>query len=153
MPIIGKILSTFGKQGEVKFMPFRKGDAKRLEGQVGVVSSKYRTKEVEIERVRTHKGMWILKFKGIDTIKEAWRLRDSYLEVEEAVFPEEEPLIGWDIFTQNGEWLGKVVELIPTPANDVLLTDKDILIPFVEEWIISLHPEERKMIVRELKEI
>lgn len=134
-------------------MPFRRGDAKRLEGQRGVVSTKYKTKEVEIERVWIHKGIWILKFKGVDTIKEAWRLRDGYLEVEEDVLPEEETPIGWDIYTQSGEWLGKVVQLIPTPANDVLLTDKDALVPFVEEWVISLHPEERKMIVKELKEI
>lgn len=153
MPIIGKILSTFGRKGEVKFMPFRKGDAKRLEGQKGIVASKYKTREVEIEKVWTHKGMWILKLKGIDTIKDAWRLRDSYLEVDEDVFPEEEMPVGWEVFSEGGEHLGKVVELIPTPAHDVLLTDKDILIPFVEEWIVSLFPAERKLVVKELREI
>ncbi len=133
-------------------MPLRRGDAQRLEGQKGVVSSKYRTREVEIERVWIHKGMWILKLKGIDTIKEAWRLRDSYLEVEENIFPEEE-FVGWEIYKENGEYLGKVVELIPTPAHDVLLTDKDVLIPFVEEWILSISPAEKKFIVKEPKVI
>jgi len=153
MPIIGKILSTFGRKGEVKFIPYLRGDVKRLEGQRGIVSSEYKTREVEIERAWPHKGMWILKLKGIDTIKEAWRLRNSYLEIEEELFPVEEMPLGWDIYSEKGEFLGKVVEVIPTPAHDVLLTDKEVLIPFVEEWLISLSTREKKLVVKEPKTV
>ncbi|MBC7326884.1 16S rRNA processing protein RimM [bacterium] len=153
MPIIGKILSTFGRRGEVKFLPFRGGDFKRLEGQRGIVSSRYRTREVEIERVWPHKGMWILKIKGIDTMKEAWRLRDSFLEVEIDIFPEEDRPLGYDVYSDKEKYLGKVIDVIPTPAHDVLLTDKDVLIPFVEEWIIALLPQEKKIKVKEPKAV
>lgn len=132
-------------------MPLRKGDVKRLEGQRGVVSSKYKTREVEVERAWIHKGMWILKLKGVDTIKEAWRLRDSYLEIAEDVFPEEDTPIGYDVYNEREEYLGKVVEMLSTPAHDVIVTDKEIFIPFVKEWILFLTPSEKKLIVKELK--
>ncbi|MBC7330566.1 16S rRNA processing protein RimM [bacterium] len=152
MPIIGKVLSTFGRKGEIKLLPLKKGDVKLLEGRKGFLSSQYKTREVEIEKAWQHKGMWILKFKGIDTIKEAWRLRESYLEIEEEIFPEEESPIGFEVYSEGGENLGKVVDIISTPAHGVLLTDKDVLIPFVAEWIVAMFPQERKLIVKEIKE-
>ncbi|MGB9607816.1 MAG: ribosome maturation factor RimM [bacterium] len=153
MPIIGKVLSTFGRKGEVKLLPFKKGDVKLLEGRKGFISSQYKTREVEIEKAWAHKGLWILKLKGIDTIKEAWRLRESYLEIEEEIFPEEETPIGYEMFSEKGEYLGKVVDIIPTPAHDILLTDKEVLIPFVEEWILAISPKERKLKVKEPREL
>lgn len=99
-----------------------------------------------------YRGLWILKFKGIDTIKEAWRLRESYLEIEEEIFPEEESPIGFEVYSEGGENLGVVVDIISTPAHDVLLTDKDVLIPFVAEWIVAMFPQEKKIIVKEIKE-
>ena len=152
MPIIGKVLSTFGRKGEIKLLPLKKGNVKLLEGRKGFLSSQYKTREVEIEKAWQHKEMWILKLKGIDTIKEAWRLRDSYLEIEEEIFPEEESPIGFEVYSQQGENLGKVVDIIPTPAHDVLLTDKEVLIPFIEEWVIGVFPKEKKLMVKELKE-
>jgi 16S rRNA processing protein RimM len=152
MPIIGKVLSTFGRKGEIKLLPLKRGDVKRLEGRKGYLSSQYKTREVEIEKAWQHRGLWILKFKGIDTIKEAWRLRESYLEIEEEIFPEEESPIGFEVYSEGGENLGKVVDIIPTPAHDVLLTDKDVLIPFVAEWIVAMFPQEKKITVREIKE-
>jgi len=152
MPIIGKVLSTFGRKGEIKLLPLKRGDVKLLEGRKGFLSSQYKTREVEIEKAWQHRGLWILKFKGIDTIKEAWRLRESYLEIEEEIFPEEENPIGFEVYSEGGENLGKVVDIIPTPAHNVLLTDEDVLIPFVSEWIVAMFPQERKLIVKELKE-
>lgn len=150
MPIIGKILTTFGNKGEVKLLPYVKAEPSLVEGQKGVVTLPYRTREVEIERVRVHKGMWLVKFKGIDTIKEGWRLRGGFLEVD-VPLPEEEDYIGYEVETEKGRKLGRVVEIIPTPAHKVLVTTNEAMLPLVEEVLVKIDKEAKKLIAKELK--
>ena len=79
---VGQIVNTFGIKGQVKVMPFT-DDINRFDELKKVyIVSKSSRKEVEIEEVKYHKNMILLKFKGIDKVEEAENYRNCYLEID-----------------------------------------------------------------------
>jgi len=54
---------------------------------------------------------------------------------------------------ENGEWLGQVVEVLETGANDVYVVRGprgEVLLPAVREVILEIDLESRRMLVRPL---
>ncbi|MBI2786212.1 MAG: ribosome maturation factor RimM [Legionella longbeachae] len=59
-------------------------------------------------------------------------------------------LIGMNVTNQKGELLGKVVEIIPTGANDVLVVEgnKRYLIPYLpDQFILEINPDQQVITV------
>ena len=79
---IGQIVNTFGIKGMVKVVPYT-DDIERFDDlkKVYVVNKKTR-REYEIQEVKYHKNMVLIKFKGIEKVEEAQNLRNSYLEID-----------------------------------------------------------------------
>ena len=106
---IGQIVNTFGIKGEVKVVPFT-DDIRRFDELEKVyVKIKGESKQYQIENVKYHKNMVLLKFKGIDKIEEAEKLRNAFLEIDrEDAIPLEEgtyfiaDLIGLKVYTDEG---------------------------------------------------
>ena len=159
---IGQIVNTFGIKGMVKVVPFT-DDIKRFDNLKKVyVESKKKKAEYEIEQVSYHKNMVILKFKGIDKIEDAEKLRDSYLKInrEDAVPLQENSyfivdLIGLDVETQEGNLLGKLEDIYNTGSNDIYVVKdelgKQILLPAISDVIKKVDLESKKIIVHLLK--
>ena len=159
---IGQIVGTFGIKGMVKVVPFT-DDIKRFNDLKKVyVENKKKKEEYEIEQVSYHKNMVILKFKGIDKIEDAEKLRDSYLKInrEDAVPLEENSyfivdLIGLDVETQEGNLLGKLEDIYNTGSNDIYVVKdelgKQILLPAISDVIKKVDLESKKIIVHLLK--
>ena len=111
----------------------------------------------ELESVRPHKGILLVKLEGCDDRDTAEELRGMLVEVplEDAVPLEEGEyyhfqLEGVDVETETGEWLGRVGEVLRGGAHDVYLVRGprgEILLPAVEDVILELDLEERKMTV------
>ena len=159
---IGQIVNTFGIKGMVKVVPFT-DDIKRFDNLKKVyVESKKKKVEYEIEQVSYHKNMVILKFKGIDKIEDAEKLRDSYLKINrEDTVPLEEnsyfivDLIGLDVETEEGNLLGKLEDIYNTGSNDIYVVKgelgKQILLPAISDVIKKVDLESKKIIVHLLK--
>ena len=118
---IGQIVNTFGIKGMVKVKPFT-DNIKRFDKLKKVyIENKNGRKEYEIEELKYHKEMVLIKFKGIETPEDANLLRESYLMVNRA---DEEPLeegtyyivdmIGLEVETEEGEKLGNLVDIFNT---------------------------------------
>ena len=72
---IGQIVNTFGIKGMVKVKPFT-DDIKRFEKLETIyIQNKNGKKEYEIEEVKYHKNMVLIKFKDINNINDAEELR------------------------------------------------------------------------------
>ncbi|WP_419421132.1 ribosome maturation factor RimM [Legionella sp. D16C41] len=62
-------------------------------------------------------------------------------------------LLGLEVFSQQGEHFGKVVEILPTGSNDVLVVEgedksKQVLIPYLlNQFIIDINLENQRIIV------
>ena len=155
--VIGQITSPFGRKGEVKVLPFtdHMENFHRLrevwigKGDTG--------RSYNIEKLWFHKRIVILKLTGIDDISSAEMLRNLEVRMQEselAELPENEyyidDLIGLDVVTTEGENLGKLKEIIWSPAHDVYVTDR-AMIPAVKEFIVDLNFDEGKIVVRSIE--
>ena len=155
---IGQIVNTFGIKGMVKVKPFT-DNIKRFDKLKKVyIENKNGRKEYEIEELKYHKEMVLIKFKGIENPEDANLLRESYLMVNRA---DEEPLeegtyyivdmIGLEVETEEGEKLGNLVDIFNTGSNDIYVVKnelgKQILLPAIKDVIKKIDMEKRKMTV------
>lgn len=159
---IGQIVNTFGIKGFVKVNPFV-DDISRFDDLKKVYIKKQKTiKEFEVEEVKYHKNMVLVKFKGIDKVEEAETLRNSYLEVdrENAIDLQEgeyfiADLLGLDVITDEGNTLGKLEDIFNTGSNDIYVVKdelgKQILLPAISEVIKEINLEEKKILVHLLE--
>ncbi len=159
---IGQIVNTFGIKGFVKVNPFvddilRFNDLKKV-----YIKRNNVLEEKEIEEVKYHKNMVLLKFKGIDKVEDADRLKNSYLEVDRdnAIELQEgeyfiADLLGLDVVTEEGEKLGKLEDIFNTGSNDIYVVKteegKQLLLPAITEVIKEINLNESKIVVHLLE--
>ena len=159
---IGQIVNTFGIKGMIKVKPFT-DDIKRFDDLKKVYVEKNNTKiEYEIEEVKYHKDMVLIKFKSINTVEQAEKLRNSYLKISrDSVEDLEEDryyivdLIGIDVYTDENILLGKLEDIFNTGSNDIYVVKnelgKQILLPAISDVIKQIDMENKKMIVHIIK--
>lgn len=58
-------------------------------------------------------------------------------------------LVGLDVLETGGRTLGRVVEVAPYPANDVLELDSGVLLPLVDACVLEVDLEGRRIVVAE----
>ena len=155
---VGQIVNTNGLKGLLKINPFT-NDITRFERlKTILVEHKKELLEFEIESVRYQKKQVLLKLKGIDTIEEAEKYREDYLKIKrnkEEKLPEDTyyivDLIGLDIYTENGELLGKLDDIFSTGSNYVYVVKnsegKQILLPAISDVIKNIDLEQKKIVV------
>jgi len=79
---VGQIVNTFGIKGQLKVKPFT-DDVERFEELKTIyICKKNEMKKVEIEEVKYHKDMVLLKIKGIDDLNEAEKYKGLFLKID-----------------------------------------------------------------------
>lgn len=155
---IGQIVNTFGIKGMVKVKPFSENLKRFDELKKVYIENKKVRKEYEIEEVKYHKDMILIKFKGVDNPEEADLLRTSYLVVDRKT---QEPLeegtyyvvdmLGLEVYTDEGELLGNLEDIFNTGSNDIYVVKnelgKQILLPAIADVIKNIDMENKKIIV------
>ncbi len=155
---IGQIVNTFGIKGFVKINPWV-DDIERFESLKTVY---IKDAQLEIEEVKYQKNMVLVKFKGIETIEQAEKLRNAYIEIDrkDAIQLEEgqyfiADLLGMEVYSDEGKMLGIVDDIYNTGSNDIYVVKnelgKSILLPAITEVIKEVNLEENKIIVHLLK--
>lgn len=159
---IGQIVNTFGIKGMVKIKPFT-DDITRFDNLEKVYVETNKTKkQYEIEEVKYHKDMVLIKFKGIDKVEDAELLRNSYLKVNRQDEPELEEgtyyivdLIGLDVYSDEGILLGKVDDIFNNGSCDIYTIKdelgKQLLLPAISDVIKEINLEEKRIVVHILK--
>lgn len=160
---IGQIVNTFGIKGMVKVKPFT-DDIKRFDRLKKVYVETGKTKkEYEIEEVKYHKDMVLIKFKGIENPNEAELLRNSYLKVARKDEPELEEgtyyiadLIGLDVYSDDGNLLGKVDDIFNNGGKSDIYsvkekTGKQILLPAISDVVKEINLKDGKIVVHLIK--
>jgi 16S rRNA processing protein RimM len=159
---VGVITTTHGVRGEVKVFPTtddldRFNDLKEVFLDTGKDLL-----PLEVEGVKYFKQIVILKFKGIDNINdiEKYRGKDLLVTRENAVKLQKDEyfiydLINSEVFTDEGDKLGTLTEIMTTAANDVYIVktaeNKEILLPSIKECILDIDVENKKITVHLMK--
>jgi 16S rRNA processing protein RimM len=159
---IGQIVNTFGIKGIVKIKPFT-DDITRFDNLKKVyIKCNKEKKEYEIEEVKYHKDMVLIKFKGIDKVEEAELLRNSYIVINRKDEPELEEgtyyivdLLGLDVYSDEGNLLGKVDDIFNNGSTDIYVIKdelgKQILLPAIADVIKEINLEKKMIVVHILK--
>lgn len=155
---IGQIVNTFGIKGFVKIVPFT-DDLERFEEleSVFVVKQKQLI-EMQIEEVKYHKNLVLVKFKGIEDINMAEKYKGCYIKIKREnarKLPKDTyfiaDLIGMDVYDEDGNLLGKVDDIFNNKSHDVYVIKDDlgkqILLPSTKEVIKDVDVENNKIIV------
>jgi 16S rRNA processing protein RimM len=110
-----------------------------------------------VERIRLRRDVLLLKLEGCNSRTAAEALRGMLVQIplEDAVPLEEGEyylfqLLGVDVETEQGEWLGRVVEVLETGANDVYVVRGprgEVLVPAISEVVRALDLVAKRMVI------
>ncbi|KYO66789.1 ribosome maturation factor RimM [Thermovenabulum gondwanense] len=156
---VGRIISPWGVRGQVKVEPLT-DDIERFKNlkEVFYEQENCLEKLVIKEVIFLKKAFVVLKFEGVDDAKEAEKFRNKYIMVhrKDAVkLPEGRyficDIIGLKVYTVDDEYLGEIINVIQTGANDVYVIknkeNKEILIPAIKEVVKNIDIEKGIMFI------
>lgn len=142
---IGKITSTHGIKGEVKIYSLSDFDRFLVGHEIYVLISGQK-KVFEIEHVRAHKNILIVKFVGYDNINDVLAYKGLYVYSDQEVLDQleeddyhYEDIIGKKIVLDDQSEVGIAISLIEVPQGHLLEIEKKdgkkVLIPFRKEFV------------------
>lgn len=152
---VGKLVNTHGIKGEVRLLSkFRYKDKVFVKGfkvYIGKDKEKF-----EIERYRVHKNFDMLVFKDIYDINKIEYLKGSLvyinkndLNLDNNTFLSID-LIGFNVIIDNKN-IGIIKEVLDTPANEVLVLDNNVMIPYVKEFIDNINTNKKTITIKNIK--
>lgn len=155
---IGQIVNSYGIKGFLKVVPYT-DDITRFDNLKTIyIEKNKKLEEMQIEEVRYHNNLVLLKLKGIDDINDTLEYKNCYIKIDrkDAVeLPKNSyfivDLIGLEVYTEEGTLIGTLVDVFPTGSNDVYVVKdelgKQILLPAIGDVIKDVQLENKKMIV------
>ena len=142
---VGKIVNTHGIKGEVRVIS--RTDFAEDRYQVGNTLYLFRENQEPLELTiashRVHKNFNLLTFEGYPNVNDVEAFRDGILKITRAQLTDLDEnefyfheIIGCVVFTDEGEEIGQIREILAPGANDVWVVKgplgKDVLIPYIE---------------------
>ena len=154
---IGKMVNTHGLKGHVKVEPWCDG----IETFEYLDSIFIKGTEYNIESVKPHKNIFLLKLKNIDDINVAEGFKGAIITADREKLP---PLpegtyyitdiIGLEVY-EDEKYIGKISDWIETGSNNVYVIKrpkgKDVLIPAIDDVIKKIDIENKTMSVKLLE--
>ena len=145
---IGKITKNQGNKGEIRAIPLTDLPERfELLDWVFLVKGD-RVIKKEIENIRFYKNFVILKLVGIDDLEQALAYRDYLIDIpEEEALPLAageyyiDDLIGFKVFTEDGQILGSLSEVIKNAGTDIFVVkgkSEEYMIPAAREIVIKI---------------
>ena len=155
--IVGRILAPWGIRGEVKVEVLTDFPERFAPQKVVYLNAR----PLEIESCRPHKQHLVVKLATIDSVEDAERLRGQDLTIPRSeLYPLPEgqyytfQIIGLDVLTTEGQYLGQVTDIMATAGNDVYIVEGEggeILIPAIEDVVKSIDLKKGKMVIEAIK--
>lgn len=155
--IVGRITTSHGIKGELKVYPLT-DDIERFDYLKNAYIGESKI-PVELERVKYHKNLAIIKFKEYNDINEVLKFKDDFIYVddkERVVLPEDHffiyDLLNCQVFDTESNLIGIIEDVIQGPSNDVYVVknkekNKEYLIPVVKQFILEVNTMEKKIII------
>jgi 16S rRNA processing protein RimM len=154
---VGRVTHAHGVRGEVSVLVlteiadrFSPGSVVRLEDGKGLT----------VSSSRPNRGKLLVGFEEIPDRTTAEPLAGAYLFIdaadvptlpEGAYWPHE--LEGCEVVTDTGRSLGRIAEVISSPANDIWVArdgDRETLIPALKDVVLSVDVAARRVLIKEI---
>lgn len=155
---VGKIGSTYGIQGWLKINTYTEFGASILTYQPWFIQTNDDDwKAIQIEDAAVHGKGVVVKFNGIDTPEAARLYTGKLIAITRDTLPVLQPdeyywsdLKGLTVINQDGMVLGKIIYLIETGSNDVMVVkgEKEHAIPYLPGSVVkNIDLKKQEMIV------
>ncbi|AKI97118.1 ribosome maturation factor RimM [Kosmotoga pacifica] len=160
---VGRVVKPHGLRGEVKFKLTTNLNKILNVGDSVVLFEESSGKYVasKVMDFRKAGSGYILSLEGFNSIELAERVRGFHLYVSKKKLPplkDDEyyyfQVLEAEVFSPEGEYIGKVADIIETGANDVLvvrrqlpdLTIFEALIPVIKDYVMELDLENGRIV-------
>lgn len=153
--IVGQVRAPHGVRGEVRVQILTDYPERFCQGAAVWIGPE-RLRHT-IQKARFHEGDVLLKFVGLDTRNavESFRGAEVSVPVEQAMpLPDGtfyvHQIVGLDVWTDEGERLGPVVEVLSLPANDVYVVQTahgEAWLPAIADVVLDINLAQGRMTV------
>ncbi len=142
---VGTLGSTYGVHGWIKVQSYTEFGADILSYSPWYLANDL-NRPVNIEDEKMHGKQVLVKFAGVDTPEAARLLTGTTISIKRSQLPRLtkneyywSDLEGLTVITEKGEILGKVIYLLATGSNDVLIVkgEKEQGIPYLPDKVIK----------------
>lgn len=157
---VGKIVNTHGIKGEVRVIS--RTDFAEDRYKVGNTLHLFRENKepivLTIASHRVHKNFDLLTFEGYSNVNDVEPFRNGILKINESQLTDLDEgefyfheIIGCTVYTDQGEELGTIREILTPGANDVWVVKgsrgKDVLIPYIDQIVKEVDIQSQKVII------
>ncbi len=157
---VGKILNTHGIRGQLKILSLT--DYNERFEELEWIYIEGNNKRFYIDNIKYRPRDILISLKGYDDINLVSPFKGKYLLIEEEQkreLPEDvyyiSDIIGLDVYTDEGEYLGKVADILQAGSNEVYVIKQDsgreIMIPAVKEFIPDISLELGRIVVKPIE--
>jgi 16S rRNA processing protein RimM len=156
--VVGRITRAHGVRGEVAVLVLTEVEDRFDPGAVVYLED---GRALTVAEARPHRGRLLVTFEGVGDRTAADRLVQRNLVVPESQSPPlprgsywDHQLIGCEVLTEAGRSLGRIVDVIHTPANDVWSAvdpdERETLVPAIADVVGSVDVAGKRVVVREV---
>ena len=155
--VVGKLRRAHGFRGELLMEVFTDFPERLKPGKEVFLGDQH--VPAKFKSVRAQGDYLLVSFRGIEDEKQAGELRNLQVLVRADALPElpegvyyHHQLIGLIVRDESGKIFGKLDEVLQTGSNDVYVVrdadGREVLLPALENVIVSVDLEQRVVIVR-----
>lgn len=165
---IGVVANTHGMDGLVKLYPYTNVEEViyELDKVLLYHPEKKRFFFSKVVSVKPLNKYFLIEFDSLKTISEAEKFKGYEVYIEEEKLPELEDdeyykfeLVDSEVFFDDGEFAGYVIDVISTGSNDVISVKKnkdrystdELLFPVLKKVIVSMDKKNKKIVVKRLE--
>ncbi len=156
---VGKIVGTHGYKGAVKVKPLTDFPERFQAGQQYLTQRGQEQIELLLTDCSPYRGHLLMKFRGVDDLETAEKLRNLFLNVTlDQLHPLPAgtyyhfQLIGMRVEDLDKGYLGRLTEVLETGANDVYVVNSDvfgeILIPAIKQVVMAVDVPNQRLQVK-----
>jgi len=159
--LLGKVLRPHGTAGLLRVQSYARSAASFKEaGSVWLRSPTGEIQEFPLKWVKPHKRFLLMALKGLTTgdAAEAYRDADVLVRREAVGRGEDEyfwyELLGLRVFLEDGAYLGRVSQIIPTGGCDIYVVregEREYLIPATEDVVKGIDRAAKTMTISPLE--
>lgn len=160
---VGRIVNTHGIRGELRILSTTDFEEERF--AVGSKLAAFKKEDqkptwVTIGSMRRHKNFILVTFEGMENINLVEPFKEGMLKVTMDQLADDEleeneyyhfEIKDCEVFSEEGEQIGIVTDILETGANDVwevkAKDGKKHYIPYIEDIVKEIDVEEKKIII------
>jgi 16S rRNA processing protein RimM len=147
---IGKYVNTHGVKGEIRIISdFSRKDLIFMPGFIIYIGKE--RQEFTINTYRKHKNYDMVTLKDINDINDIEHLKGStvYINKDDINISLEEDYIDYKVIIDDVEY--NIKEIIKNKKNKIIVLDNKSMIPLVDEFIIKVDSNGKKIYIKNMK--